>query len=227
MLGDNIKRYRKERGFTQEELAIRLNVVQQTVSKWEKNLSVPDAALLQQLSEVLDVPVTALLGGDMGSEQGRNEIAEQLSRINEQLAVKNRRARRIWTVVAVLLAAMIVLPILGATLFRASPGHAMAESFTLSDDSVFTEQDIREAFETVKQDFRKFYRGCELDSLVYDEPDGAPAQDASQITITGGFRTGDHPKPGGLAPNHTYRTAVCTLSRIDGTWKITDFDPGS
>ena len=227
MLGDNIKRYRKERGFTQEELAIRLNVVRQTVSKWEKNLSVPDAALLQQLSEVLDVPVTALLGGDMGSEQGRNEIAEQLSRINEQLAVKNRRARRIWTVVAVLLAAMIVLPILGATLFRAAPMRAMSESFTLSDDSVFTEQDIREAFEAVKQDFRKYYRGCELDSLVYDEPEGAPAQDASQITITGGFRTGDHPKAGGLAPNHTYRTAVWTLSRIDGTWKITDFDPGS
>ena len=227
MLGDNIKRYRKERGFTQEELAIRLNVVRQTVSKWEKNLSVPDAALLQQLSEVLDVPVTALLGGDMGSEQGRNEIAEQLSRINEQLAVKNRRARRIWTVVAVLLAAMIVLPILGATLFRASPGPAMTESTEIADGSVFTGQDVQDAFAAVEEDFRDFYKGCELQSLDYSEPEDAPAQDASQITITGGFRTGDHPKPGGLAPNHTYRTAVWTLSRIDGTWKITDFDPGS
>ena len=47
MLGDNLKRIRKEHGFTQEELAVRLHVVRQTVSKWEKNLSVPDAELLQ------------------------------------------------------------------------------------------------------------------------------------------------------------------------------------
>ena len=48
MLQENIKVFRKERGLTQEELAIRLNVVRQTVSKWEKGLSVPDAELLQK-----------------------------------------------------------------------------------------------------------------------------------------------------------------------------------
>ena len=51
MLQDNIKEFRKHKGMTQEELAARLNVVRQTVSKWEKGQSVPDADLLQKLAE--------------------------------------------------------------------------------------------------------------------------------------------------------------------------------
>ena len=43
MFGENLKTLRKQKGFSQEELAVRLHVVRQTVSKWEKNLSVPDA----------------------------------------------------------------------------------------------------------------------------------------------------------------------------------------
>ena len=39
MLQENIKIFRKEWGLTQEELAIRVNVVRQTVSKWEKGVS--------------------------------------------------------------------------------------------------------------------------------------------------------------------------------------------
>lgn len=41
MLNENIKNLRKAKGLSQEELAIKLNVVRQTVSKWEKGLSVP------------------------------------------------------------------------------------------------------------------------------------------------------------------------------------------
>ena len=56
MFQDNLKALRKEKGITQEELAARLNVVRQTVSKWEKGLSVPDSDLLIKLAEILDVP---------------------------------------------------------------------------------------------------------------------------------------------------------------------------
>ena len=55
MFNDNLKRIRTQKGFTQEELAIRINVVRQTVSKWEKGLSVPDADALQRIADVLDV----------------------------------------------------------------------------------------------------------------------------------------------------------------------------
>lgn len=67
MLGENIRTVRKERGISQEELAMQLNIVRQTVSKWEKGLSVPDAQLLIKLAEILKVPVSDLLGDDIES----------------------------------------------------------------------------------------------------------------------------------------------------------------
>ena len=122
MLQENIKTFRKERGLTQEELAIRTNVVRQTVSKWEKGLSVPDADMLQKISEVLEVTVSQLLGEDREPERNRNEIAEQLARINEQLAIKNRRSKRIWTVVGVVLGCWVLLHVAGMVLSFAVVG---------------------------------------------------------------------------------------------------------
>lgn len=124
MLQENIKQFRKDRGLTQEELAIRVNVVRQTVSKWEKGLSVPDADMLQRLSEVLEVTVSRLLGEQQEMEQGRNEIAEQLARINEQLAVRNRRSKRIWTALGVALGTVLV--VLGTVLvLNLAPSEAV------------------------------------------------------------------------------------------------------
>lgn len=62
MLSENIKIIRKAKGISQQELADRLNVVRQTISKWEQGLSVPDAEMLISLSEVLETPVSTLLG---------------------------------------------------------------------------------------------------------------------------------------------------------------------
>ena len=89
MFGENLKMLRKQKGFSQEELAARLHVVRQTISKWEKGLSIPDAEMLIRLAEILEVSVSELLGEKLESEPATNDIAEQLSRINEQLAVKN------------------------------------------------------------------------------------------------------------------------------------------
>jgi len=112
MFAENLKTLRKAKGLSQEELAIRLNVVRQTISKWEKALSVPDADLLIRLAEIFEVSVSELLGAKIESEQEINAVAEQLSRINEQLAIKNRRARRIWKIVAIIFIAYIVINIL-------------------------------------------------------------------------------------------------------------------
>lgn len=122
MLSDNIKTIRKNRGFTQEELAARLHVTRQTISKWEKGHSVPDADLLSRMAEVLEVPVTELLGAPSTPPSDPDPIVEQLSRINEQLAIKNRRAATVWKIVAITLAALILLPILAGVLFSARIG---------------------------------------------------------------------------------------------------------
>lgn len=112
MFQENVKILRKAKGLTQEELAIRLHVVRQTVSKWEKGLSVPDAEMLQKIADVLETTVSKLLGAKIEDESNDNVLAEQLARINEQLAIKNRRARRIWKTIAICIGAVVLLNIL-------------------------------------------------------------------------------------------------------------------
>jgi putative transcriptional regulator len=125
MLTENLKTLRKAKGLSQEELAIRLNVVRQTVSKWEKGLSVPDADLLIRIADIFEVSVSELLGAKIQDEREVNAIAEQLERINEQLAIKNRRARRIWKTIAIcffgFIGLCILLIIVGFILFSVVP----------------------------------------------------------------------------------------------------------
>lgn len=117
MFAENLKTFRKQKGFSQEELATRLHVVRQTISKWEKNLSVPDADLLLRLAEILEVSVCELLGAKIENENATSDVAEQLSRINEQLAIKNRRTRRIWKVIAIIFAVIVFVNIMSVILF--------------------------------------------------------------------------------------------------------------
>lgn len=122
MFSDNLKTIRKAKGYTQEELAIKLNVVRQTVSKWEKGLSAPDADVLSKIADVLDTKVSVLLGGAIPEEDAPNAVAEQLAKISEQMAIRNRRSKRIWKTVGILLLAvvvfMILLVMLNAVSFR-------------------------------------------------------------------------------------------------------------
>lgn len=117
MFGENLKTLRKQKGFSQEELATRLHVVRQTISKWEKNLSVPDADTLIRLAEILEVSVSELLGKKIENENTASDVAVQLSRINEQLAIKNRRSRRIWKVIAIIVVVAVVINFFIAVFF--------------------------------------------------------------------------------------------------------------
>lgn len=111
MLGENIRALRESRGLSQEELAVKLNVVRQTVSKWERGLSVPDADLLIGLSEALGEPVSALLGEKIAEERADEvaALAERLKVINLRLA-RQREARR--TILRGLLMAVIAATVL-------------------------------------------------------------------------------------------------------------------
>lgn len=115
MLSQNLKTIRKNKGFTQEDLANRLHVTRQTISKWEKGYSVPDADLLSKLAEELDVSVSELLGKDEIPAEETDSISEQLARINEQLSIRNRRAKRVWKA-AIVLAIVFFLVIPGVTI---------------------------------------------------------------------------------------------------------------
>lgn len=95
MLSENIKTARKSKGLSQEELAVKLNVVRQTISKWEQGLSVPDSDMLMALSDALATPVSALLGefAVRAEADDLKAIAEKLEIINLQLA-RQKAARR-------------------------------------------------------------------------------------------------------------------------------------
>ncbi len=95
MLKENIKSIRKSRGLSQEELAIKLNVVRQTISKWEQGLSVPDSEMLISISEVLETPVSTLLGENISESKvdDLKAISEKLEVINSEL-LRRKTARR-------------------------------------------------------------------------------------------------------------------------------------
>lgn len=111
MLKENIKSIRKSKGLSQEELAIKLNVVRQTISKWEQGLSVPDSEMLVSISEILEVPVSTLLGENISESKvdDLKAISEKLEIINLQLLQRNKARRKMihWTLIS--LCAIIIL----------------------------------------------------------------------------------------------------------------------
>lgn len=111
MLKDNIQVLRKSKGLSQEELAIRLHAVRQTVSKWERGLSVPDADMLISLSEIFAVPVSTLLGENVPESEVNDlkAISEKLETINLQLAEKKNTQRKVIQAILVSLCVITVL----------------------------------------------------------------------------------------------------------------------
>ena len=111
MLSENIKAVRKSKGLSQQELAVKLNVVRQTISKWEQGLSVPDSDMLISLSEALEIPVSTLLGeAVVETEVDRlKAISEKLEIINLQLAQRKTTRRKTIHWLFISLCAIIVI----------------------------------------------------------------------------------------------------------------------
>ena len=130
MFHENLKTMRKAKGYTQEELAIKLNVVRQTVSKWEKGLSVPDADVLCKIADVLDADVSTLLGGEIVEETDKSAVAQQLARISEQLAMKNQRSKTIWKVVCIILFVIVVFYILAIVVFSVIASENIVDNYS-------------------------------------------------------------------------------------------------
>lgn len=117
MFSENLKILRKEKGFSQEQLATRLNVVRQTISKWEKGISVPDAELLIQLAEVLDVTVSDLLGKKIEITEGQNEkdiLASELAKLNELLVTYGNKLSNMKRNIGIAIGIVLLILFIGA-----------------------------------------------------------------------------------------------------------------
>ena len=111
MLNENIRAIRKSKGLSQEELAIKLNVVRQTISKWEQGLSVPDSDMLLAISESLETPVSTLLGETVAETKAEDlsAISQRLEVINLQLARRKDMHRTILRGVCIALCGAVIL----------------------------------------------------------------------------------------------------------------------
>ena len=114
MLAENLKVLRKQKGFSQEELAVRINVVRQTVSKWEKGLSVPDADALVKLAEVLGVSTSELLGKEVKNEGNSLEVAEQLSKIAALMAIQMQRKQQLIRIIVSIIGTVVLIMFIAA-----------------------------------------------------------------------------------------------------------------
>ncbi len=98
MLGENIKKFRQENNYTQEEFAKKINVTRQTISKWEKNISVPDIESLLLISECFNIDINVLLEIDADDQHDKDFIKtkdHQLSYVNEQKSIKLKKIIKI------------------------------------------------------------------------------------------------------------------------------------
>ena len=117
MLKENLKTLRKAKGLSQEELAVKLHVVRQTISKWEQGLSVPDSDQLLTISQVLETPVSTLLGETVVVPEADDlkAISEKLEVLNLQLAQRADAKRKVlhWLLIAL----CVVIVVIAAVLF--------------------------------------------------------------------------------------------------------------
>lgn len=239
MLSENIKNYRKEKGFSQETLAQELGVVRQTVSKWEKNLSVPDAEMLTKISEVLDVPVMTLLGGipeEVNESPDNSDIANQLYILNNQFAKELYRRRKVRKIILiVLLAIFVIIPVLFSFLFMARKTAPVSDGYSTQwvESEIFSDEEIDSAIEAVADIFDNGWKGCYLRELSYAGDDivkreleyhGGDLKEGELILIKTVFYVAKHGGDGSLNTDFTYDNWYWILEKTSGgRWVELDY----
>ena len=227
MLNDNIKNLRKQKGYTQETLAQSLNIVRQTVSKWEKGYSVPDADMLEKLSDVLEVPVSDLLGKPPCNKgvrlhhtvkdreifclQRDHEI--EVKRHFRETQREGQEDRKVQVV-------------------RRDQHRRDASNVRVLErqSSLYSQEEIESAIEVIKRDFENDWNGCTLNTIYYagDEVCADETRDrgVKTIVLISDFTTGNYDF-GCLNTNYTYTNWSWILIRDeDGGWKHIDHGYG-
>lgn len=131
MLSENLKQLRKQKGLSQGELATKLNVVRQTISKWEQGLSVPDSEMLIRISDALDTSVNIILGEVVPQSESDDMkiIAAKLETLNEQFALSNERKRKSWRIVFIVVAVISACAFLSglvSCIYTVAANHALS-----------------------------------------------------------------------------------------------------
>ena len=140
MLGETLTSLRRKQGMSQQTLADAVYVTRQTISKWEKNLSVPDAEALVRLADALNVTVQELLGQPREAPADAPDLAAALSRINDQLAIQKRRRARVWKAVAWVIGLYVAFNVLLLVLGYAGAAQYAGDAHTVTEQTLLIEE---------------------------------------------------------------------------------------
>ena len=107
--GDFIKELRKEKQLTQKELGEKLNITDKAISKWERELSFPDIAVLKDLAEFFEIDISELLNGERGKKQeidiekAIQEAIENYKNIEEKKKEKVQKVKKRIGVISIII----------------------------------------------------------------------------------------------------------------------------
>jgi len=243
MLSENIKNLRKQKGYSQETLAQELSVVRQTVSKWEKGYSVPDAIMLERMAELFEVSVGELLGSEERIPQYKSEleqITSQLAILNDQYAREMARKAKIrkillWIVVPVL--ALFILSIVGllCAMFVSCPmkayypyGDTDSALIIEMESQMYTQADIVSATDVVMEYFRNEFEDCTMNEIRYAGDDRSAMESeyhkCEVIVLVSTFETGSYGGDGSFNADYTYENWSWMLARDEnGNWEVINY----
>lgn len=242
MLGENIKKYRKQKGYSQEVLAQEMNVVRQTISKWEKGYSVPDAVMLEKLAELFEVPVSDLLGNAETHAVPQSDLAQisaQLSILNEQMAreltKRRQRKHKLIVTLAVIFCIFSLIFIVSLIYLLAGlgllPGSAPSKYGDVSiyrthevASELFTQEEISDAIIAVEDYFFMNYEGATLIELYYAGDERSSLDGQGTLVLISTFDTDDRGVDGSFPQNATIpEWSWALMKNADGYWEVVNY----
>lgn len=116
-IGAFLKKLRKEKNLTQEQLAEQFNVSGRTVSRWETGINMPDISILVNLAEFYNVSIPEIIDGERKSETMNEEVKETVLKLSDYAETINQKIKikLFWLTIAALLGmiAFLVIETLG------------------------------------------------------------------------------------------------------------------
>ncbi len=243
MLSENIRNLRKQKGYSQETLAQELSVVRQTVSKWEKGYSVPDALMVEKLAELFEVSVGDLLGNEQKNIEHKSELEQltaQLTILNDQYAremARKQKMRKIAKWLLIPTAAIFVLSIVTiyCALFVSCPmeqgamfGDASSAVTREVESNLFTREEIASAIDAAKNYFSSEFEGCTLIEIYYagDEISAFETQshECETLVLVSTFDVDSSGGDGSFNSDSTYDNWKWFMTRDpSGSWTVYDY----
>lgn len=130
-IGAFLKRLRKEKGLTQEQLAEILLVSGRTVSRWETGTNMPDLSILIQIAEFYDVDVKEILDGERKGELVNQDMKETLSKVADYNKLEKEKAARVGNVAFVITFAACVAAVIAQLLMGKELTTVMGETIAM------------------------------------------------------------------------------------------------